>query len=224
VSTSPTDLPIHLFDLGHQGDVDVTLIRKMLRMTPTERARHHERWRAMIRGGKVVDGFMEDIVRRLVAEKVEFVVVGMMSAVLQGSSLTTRDLDLCYRRTADNIARLVKVLRPLDPRPRGFPEDLPFVFDERTVQLGANFTLDIGVESLDLLGEMSGLGGYEQIIGRTVEVLYGGVRVRALALEDLIRTKTAAGREKDIAALPDLRALLKEKTSSHGADQPPAQP
>jgi hypothetical protein len=217
------DLPVHLFDLGHQGDVDRTLIRKMLRLTPAERARHHEGWRAILRGGKAMPTFMEDIVNRLTNEQVEFIIVGMMSAVLQGSSLTTRDLDVCYRRTPDNITRLVAALRPLSPRPRGFPPDLPFVFDERTVLLGANFTLEIGVESLDLLGEMSGVGGYEQVIGRAVEVEYGGVRARALSLEDLIRTKTAAGRPKDLGALPELRALLSEKQQNDAAGQPPAQ-
>jgi hypothetical protein len=220
VKTTQSDLAIHLFDLGHQGDVDLTLIRKMLRMTPTERARYHDRCRAILLGRKVEEMLMEDIVRRLVAENVEFVVVGMMSATLQGCSRSTVDLDLCYRRSPANIARLVTALKPLKPRPRGFPEDLPFVFDERTVQLGSNFTLEIGVESLDLLGEMSGIGGYEQVIGRTVEVTYGSVAVRALALEDLIRTKTAAGRARDIAALPELQALLREKQRADPTDKP----
>jgi len=110
VNTSRTDLPVHLFDLGHQGDVDITLIRKMLCMTPAERARHHEGWRSILRGGKTAATFMEDIVRQLADEQVEFVIVGMMSAVLQGSSLATTDLDLCYRRTPDNIARLFQAL------------------------------------------------------------------------------------------------------------------
>jgi hypothetical protein len=218
VKTTPTELPVHLFDLGHQGDVDITLIRKMLRMTPAERARHHEGWRSILRGGKTMATFMEDMVRRLADEQVEFVIVGMMSAVLQGSSLATKDLDLCYRRTPDNIARLVHALGPLDPRPRGFPADLPFVFDERTILLGSNFTLEIGPESLDLLGVMSGVGGYEEIIDRAIEVEYGGVRVKALALEDLIRTKTAAGRAKDVAVLPELQALLNEKQRSKAAE------
>lgn len=42
-------LPKELFDLGHQGPVDVTQIDKLLRMTPTERLRHHERWRRFLK-------------------------------------------------------------------------------------------------------------------------------------------------------------------------------
>lgn len=40
---------IALFDLGHQGDVDRTLLAKMLAMTPNQRLQHHERWRRLFR-------------------------------------------------------------------------------------------------------------------------------------------------------------------------------
>lgn len=38
-----------LFDLGHQGDVDRTQIAQQLRLTPTERLRHHESWRLFVK-------------------------------------------------------------------------------------------------------------------------------------------------------------------------------
>src|SRR5262245_60199555 len=110
--------------------------------------------------------FAKEIVRRLVEGQVEFVVVGGFSAVLQGVPIVTLDLDICYRRTPENVARLAATLAPLEPKARGFPPDFPFFFDERTILLGSNFTLLIGDESLDLLGEMGGVGGYEEIIGQ----------------------------------------------------------
>src|SRR5262245_52561481 len=131
------DAAIHLHDLGHQGEVDVTLLARMLRLSPLERLRFHERWRRWLqRRSPTMAPFMEEIVRRLTDANVEFVVVGGVSAVLQGAGVVTLDLDLCYRRTEENIARLVGALAPLKPRPRGFPADLPFIFDARTVQLG----------------------------------------------------------------------------------------
>lgn len=198
----------YLHDLGHRGDVDRTLIAKFLAMTPTERLRHHERWRIALKKGQGMPNFLEEIVVRLTQGQVEFVIVGGVSAVLQGAEITTRDLDICYRRTPDNIGRLVAALAPLRPRPRGWPPGLPFTFDECTVQLGSNFTLEIGDESLDLLGEMSAIGGYEQIIGQAVELPVAGVPCKLLALAQLIASKEAAGRTKDLAVLPDLRATL----------------
>jgi Nucleotidyltransferase of unknown function (DUF6036) len=96
--------------------------------------------------------FAKEMIVRLAEAQVEFVVVGGLSAVLQGVPIVTLDLDICYRRTPENVARLVGALAALQPRPRGFPPELPFAFDERTILLGSNFTFQIGDESLDLLG------------------------------------------------------------------------
>ena len=215
----PTD-PQHLYDLGHRGDVDRTLIAKFLAMTPTQRLRHHERWCAALWGNRVMPNFLEEIVGRLTREQVEFVIVGGVSAVLQGAEITTRDLDICYRRTPANIVRLVTALAPLHPRPRGWPPELPFAFDERTVQIGSNFTLEIGDESLDLLGEMSAIGGYEQIIGQAVDLTVAGLQCRLLSLAHLIASKEAAGRAKDLAVLPTLRATLEGLQQKQGTEPP----
>ena len=158
--------------------------------------------------------FLEEMVSRLTKAEVEFVIVGGVSAVLQGSPITTRDLDVCYRRTPANITRLVSALAPLQPRPRGFPSDLPFFFDERSIQLGSNFTLEIGNESLDLLGVMSAIGGYEEIIDQAQEKTVAGHKVNVLPLALLIATKQAAGRPKDLAVIPELQATLEIQQKS----------
>lgn len=216
MATQPSS-PAPIYDLGHRGDVDYTLIDKMLRMTPTERLRHHERWRGLLRRGRMLPNFVEEIIGRLQDAEVEFIVVGGVSAILQGATVNTMDLDICYRRTPENILRLVTALAPLNPWPRNFPPDLPFVFDERTVQLGSNFTLEIGPDSLDLLGEMSAIGGYEQVVGGALDASVGSRIVKTLSLEQLIATKTAAGRTKDMAVLPELQAALERKRQQGSA-------
>jgi hypothetical protein len=203
--------PERFYDLGHQGDVDRPQLAKLLAMSPTQRLRHHERWRSLLTKGTPMPNFLEEMVVRLTQAQVEFVIAGGVSAVLQGASIITRDLDLCYRRTPGNVARLVAALASLQPRPRGFPADLPFVFDERTLLLGSNFTLEIGEESLDLLGDMSAIGGYEQVIAQADEMAVAGCQVKVLSLPQLIATKEAAGRPKDHAVLPELKAALELK-------------
>ncbi len=170
-----------------------------------------------------MQSFFEEVIARLTQAQVEFVVVGGVSAVLQGAPIVTVDLDVCYRRSPENIARLAAALQPLQPRLRGLPPELPATFDERSLLFGTNFTLEIGSESLDLLGEMSAIGGYEQVIDQADEMLVAGSRVRVLSLAQLIVTKEAAGRPKDLAVLPALKATLevqqKQESSSH---EPPA--
>ena len=152
--------------------------------------------------------FAERIIVALAKNKVEFVVVGGISAVLHGAPIITRDIDLCYRRVDENLVRLADALKPFQPRLRDLPEGLPNLFDVHSLRLGTNFTLIADEQALDLLGIMSAIGGYESIIDRTIEMDVGGYKVRVLSLEDLIRTKRAAGRMKDLAVLPTLEATL----------------
>lgn len=57
----------------------------------------------------------EQIVEILVAEQVEFLVIGGQAEQLHGSARVTYDTDLCYRRTAENLERLARALRQLKP-------------------------------------------------------------------------------------------------------------
>ncbi|MFO0967781.1 MAG: hypothetical protein U0793_19640 [Gemmataceae bacterium] len=103
---------------------------------------------------------------------------------------------------------MADALKPFQPRLRGLPPDLPFVVDERALALGTNFTLELGNEDVDLLGEMSAIGGYDKIIGQSLDMEVSGMAIKVLPLALLIETKKAAGRPKDLAALPVLEATL----------------
>jgi hypothetical protein len=64
------------------------------------------------------------ILFRLADEGVEFIGVGMVSAILQGVPLTTMDLDIVHRRTPENVGRLLRVLADLDAVARNDPRRL----------------------------------------------------------------------------------------------------
>lgn len=70
---------------------------------------------------------------------VEFIVVGGAAAVAHGSARLTADLDIVYRRTPENLARLAAALAPHRPYLRGAPAGLPFRWDEETLRRGLNF-------------------------------------------------------------------------------------
>ena len=89
-----------------------------------------------------MQNFAERIVSALSSAKVEFIIVGGVSAVLQGAPIVTRDLDLCYLRHRDNLSRFADALPPFQLRLRGLPEGVPNLFDQRSLQFGTNFTLE----------------------------------------------------------------------------------
>ena len=102
------------------------------------------------------------LIGQLAAQRVEFVVIGGIAMIAHGATYITKDLDICYHRTPPNIAALAAALAPLHPYLRGAPPGLPFRFDAATIQAGLNFTLVTDHGDLDLLGQVSGVGGYEQ--------------------------------------------------------------
>ena len=82
---------------------------------------------------------------------------------------------------------------------------------EATLQRGMNFTLEIKLGQLDLLGEVTGGGRYEDLLDHTMDVEVFDTRCRCLDLEALIQTKRAAGRPKDFEAIAELKAILEER-------------
>lgn len=138
---------------------------------------------------------------------VEFVVIGGQAAVLHGSPLPTYDVDLCYRRTAENLERLAAALRELHPTLRGAPPDLPFRLDAQSLALGSNFTFNTDLGPLDLLGWVEPFGTYGELIGRAETIDLETCRVAVIHLDDLIAIKRHLNRAKDQAALVQLEAL-----------------
>ena len=150
----------------------------------------------------------EVAIQRLCDAGVEFVVIGGWAAIFHGSAHVTNDLDICYSRDKDNLRKLAGALAPYHPRPRGFPDSLPFVWDAATLANGTVFTLTTDLGIIDLLAEVSGIGTYADAQAASVEIDAFDRRLRALDLRALIQAKKAAGRPKDLLILPELEGLL----------------
>lgn len=154
---------------------------------------------------------IEAALRVLALGRVEFIVVGGVAARAHGSTRLTNDLDVVYRRTPENVDRLVAALGPHSPYLRGAPPGLPFTWEADTVRRGLNFTLTTSFGELDLLGEIAGGGTYESLREDTAVVSAFDVEIQCLNLERLIETKRAAGRPRDLEAIAELEALLEER-------------
>lgn len=154
------------------------------------------------------------LLKLLTQQHIEFILIGGVAAGAHGSARSTLDLDVVYLRTRQNIERLVASLQPLHPYLRGAPPGLPFHFDAETVQRGLNFTLTTDLGALDLLGEVTGGGKFEDLLPHCVEMQLFGVPVRTLGLKRLIEVKRAAGRPRDLDAVAELEALLEERQRS----------
>ena len=150
----------------------------------------------------------EELIRLLVEQDVEFVLVGGLAATVHGSAYLTYDVDVSYGRSTTNVEKLCRALVPVHPTLRGAPSGLPFRLDPPTVAAGLNFTLATNLGALDLLGEMQPFGSYERVAEHSERIELFGRSVQVLKLEALIEAKRAAGRRKDLLMIPELEALL----------------
>lgn len=151
------------------------------------------------------------LLRVLTDSGTQFLLVGGLAAAVHGAARATYDVDVVYSRTPENIDRLVSALAPLEPYLRGAPRGLPFTWDARTILRGLNFTLTTTAGDLDLLGEITLGGTYEELLPETELVKVFGIECRCLSLERLIAVKRAAGRPKDLEVIAELEALLEER-------------
>lgn len=151
------------------------------------------------------------LIQVLASAGVEFILVGGAAATAHGSARLTLDLDVVYRRTEENIGRLCEAISPHKPYLRGAPPGLPFLWDERTIRSGLNFTLTTSLGDLDLLGEITGGGRFEDLAPHTIRMNLYGNDCLCLELERLIQVKRAAGRPKDLEAIAELETILEER-------------
>jgi hypothetical protein len=155
---------------------------------------------------------------RLVGQfQIKCVLVGGVAATVHGSSIPTQDLGIFYSRDSANLTGVVEALRSVHATLRGAPKDiLPFLLGEEALRRGLNFTFDTDVGKLDLLGEVRGVGIYADCLENADEAEIFGYRYYVLSLEKLIDAKRAAGRSKDLLALPELEAILEHRAARGG--------
>jgi len=144
---------------------------------------------------------------------VQYVVIGGVALVASGSSRVTEDLDICYARNRDNLTRLEKALTQFRPTLRGAPPELPFVLDALSLRSGLNFTLATTAGDLDLLGEVPGIGTYEDAAVDAVQIELFDMEVNILSLDALEKSKRAAGRAKDLLDLAEIAEIRKARES-----------
>ncbi|HET7530459.1 MAG TPA: hypothetical protein VFJ98_05825 [Mycobacteriales bacterium] len=149
------------------------------------------------------------ILRVLAKHEVDYILIGGFAAVTHGSPLPTNDIDIVPSSDRDNMARLSTALKALRAKVRAAGVD-PLLFDHDADSLAAgqiwNLTTRYG--DLDITLTPSGTQGYADLKRDAIEVTIRGTTVKLAALVDIVRSKEAAGRDKDRRALPVLRELV----------------
>jgi predicted nucleotidyltransferase len=142
------------------------------------------------------------IAQAFATRRLDVVMIGNAAAAIQGSPVTTLDIDFMFRQTTTNMAKLKRVaddlgavvLRPYYPASRLY-----------------RMTRDRDGLQLDFMVRIDGIRSFEALRARASVVEFGQHALRIASLADIIRSKERAGREQDLAVLPVLRRTLLEK-------------
>lgn len=146
-------------------------------------------------------------------EGVEYVVLGGFAAILRGSPITTRDLDVIPDRDHENLERLGRALTRLNARIRIEGGSVPTRIDGAfLVNMPHMLNLVTDVGELDITftpaGSAGPYAGWRS--NATEELVADGLTVLVASLDDIIDSKRAANRPKDLMALPYLESLRDE--------------
>lgn len=143
---------------------------------------------------------------------VDAIVIGGFAASLHGSPLATFDVDVVPRNERQNLARLSDALHELDAKVRNDNEDpLPFSHDATSLAGSVFWNLTTNHGDLDITFTPTGTQGYPDLRRDAVQITLHGAPLLVSSLADIVRSKEAAGRDKDRRSLPILRELLAEQ-------------
>jgi hypothetical protein len=155
----------------------------------------------------------ERLFRILYKHKVRFVLIGALAARLHGFPRLTADADITPAKDRPNLERLATALRELDAKvyTESIPEGLPFDHSAAMLGRAKMWNLVTNAGRLDIAFAPAGTKGYVDLAARAERFEAFGVRFLAASLDDIIRSKEAAGRPKDEDDVVLLRAIKRAR-------------
>ena len=141
-----------------------------------------------------------------------FVVVGGYAAMTHGSSLVTKGLHVCAVFTAENVEKIRHLLADWNPKHRMTPQRLSFLKHPPAGFPLNNLYLETDRGVVDILSSILGVGDFDRLAAQAEIFQVDGRSYRFISLADLITAKEAVGREKDLLALKELRAIATKRT------------
>jgi hypothetical protein len=154
-----------------------------------------------------------EILRVLERHRVRYVLIGAAAARIAGAPVVTEDVDIVPATSHENLERLATALDELGARLRSSaePEGVALPVDSEMLASAEMWTLTTSAGDLDLCFTPAGTRGYDDLRREASRVRLGrGLSVVVASLRDVIRSKEAAGRDKDLAQLPLLRRTLEQ--------------
>ena len=149
----------------------------------------------------------QELLARLQKNGLDFVIIGDVCCIYYGVQLATFDLDICCRFDEPNLRRIEQAVIDLHPFHRLVANKLPLELNSDLCSRLKNLYLQTDIGRLDCLGEVAGIGPYEEVRRRSQSAKFAFGEFRFLSIDALMDAKQAAGRDRDLLALNHLRPI-----------------
>jgi hypothetical protein len=128
------------------------------------------------------------------------------------------DIDFTPSSSPENLRRIADAPREIGARLRvaGTLDGVPFDPVSQLIAQMVMLNLTRRYGDFDLAFHRSGTGGFEDLTKRATTVLIGDTEARVASLADVIRSKRAAARPKDLRVLPSLEGYARARGSDLG--------
>lgn len=155
----------------------------------------------------------ERLLETLSRQKVNFILIGALAARLYGFPQLTADAGITPAHDRSNLGRLAAALGELEAKvyTESVPEGLPFDCSAATLSRARMWNLVTNAGRVDIAFEPAGVKGYDDLRKEAQRFEAFGVRFLVASLDDIIRSKEAAGRPKDLDDVAILQAMKRMK-------------
>ena len=143
---------------------------------------------------------------------------------MYGAHFATKDLDVCHARELENLEILCGLLRCFDAQFRRMPRSAPAEVTPATLCTETDFVFTTTRGDVDLIGEFTAVGGYDQACEDAAAFNLSGIDIPVLALHKLIAAKISTCRPKDLAVSAELKLIQRAMMIAHPARHPQTQP
>lgn len=151
---------------------------------------------------------LSKLLKTLLENDIDFVLIGGFAAVVHGSTLVTQDLDICSAMTIENVEKLRSVLKDLNPIHRmNRKANLSFLDHPKSLEGLNNIYLDTDLGLLDILSATQPAGDFETIKTNAIDIPLYGFNCKVISIDDLIMVKESMKRPKDLQAVIELKKV-----------------
>lgn len=154
---------------------------------------------------------LNNLLKLLLDNDIEFVLVGGFASAVYGSTMVTRDIDICYACTPENIEILRNTLKDINPVHRQTPNKLSFIEIPKSTDNINNLYLETDLGALDILSQITGVGDFEKVKSNAINIKLFGQTCKVISIDDLIDAKKAIGRNKDLLVVEELEEIKKSQ-------------